>query len=77
MTISATKARSELYRLIDAAGDGPVLIVGKRKSAVLLSEDGWRATQETLCLLFIPGMRESIRKGLNIPAGKCKREQRW
>ena len=77
VTISATKARSELYRLIDAASDEPVLITGKRLNAVLLSEDDWRAIQETLHLLSIPGMRESIRKGLKTPVKRCKTELRW
>jgi len=34
---------------------------GRRKGAVLLSEDDRRAIEETLHLLSIPGMRESIR----------------
>ncbi len=77
VTLSATKARAKLYRLIDGAGDEPVRIAGKRGSAVLVSEEDWSAIQETLYLLSIPGMRESIRKGLKTPVGKCKRELRW
>lgn len=76
-TISATKARVELYRLIDAVTDQPVLIMGKRACSVLVSEDDWKAIQETLYLLSIPGMRESIRKGLKTPVGRCKAELKW
>ena len=35
-------------------------IPGKRGNAVLLSEGDWRAIQETLHLVSIPGMCESI-----------------
>jgi antitoxin YefM len=77
VTISTTKARAELYRLIDGAADEPVRITGKRGSAVLVSEEDWSAIQETLYLLSIPGMRESIRKGLKTPVAKCKTELGW
>jgi PHD/YefM family antitoxin component YafN of YafNO toxin-antitoxin module len=77
VTVTATKARAELYRLIDGAGDAPERIAGKRGAAVLLSEEDWNAIQETLYLLSIPGMRESIRKGLKTPVAKCKTELRW
>ena len=46
-TVTATKARSQLYRMIDSAGDEPVLIAGKRNNAVLVAEDDWKAIQET------------------------------
>lgn len=55
----------------------PVQIVGKRNSAVLISEEDWRAIEETLYLTSIPGMRESIIKGLKTPVEKCKEEPGW
>ena len=75
-TISATAARSDLYRLIDSAlsDHQPVQITGKRGNAVLLSEEDWRAIQETLHLLSIPGMRESIIEGMAEPVGRCSRK---
>jgi antitoxin YefM len=76
-TISATKARSRLYALVDEASHEPVLIVGKRHNAVLLSQEDWNAIEETLYLLAIPGMRESIKKGLAAPVEKCATELRW
>ena len=66
-TLNATEARSKLYKLIDEALDThqPITITGKRGNAVLLSEEDWRSVEETLFLLSIPGMRESIRKGMD------------
>ena len=65
-TVSATEARKRLYALIDEVGlsHEPVQITGKRGNAVLLSEDDWRAIQETLHLVSIPVMRESILAGM-------------
>ena len=78
-TVSASEARVRLYRLIDetATSHEPVLITGKRNNAVLLSEEDWRSTQETLYLLTIPGMRESIRKGLETPVDACEEPLDW
>ena len=78
-TMTATEARRELYRLLDAVAEShePVQIAGKRHSAVLIGEDDWRAVQETLYLTSVPGMRESIRKGLKTPVDKCAKELDW
>ena len=63
--ITATEARSRLSQLIEETAEShqPVIITGKRNSAVLVSEEDWSAIQETLLLLSIPGMRESIHEG--------------
>ncbi len=78
-TLTASKARARLYKLLDQAASShePIQITGKRANAVLVSEDDWRSIQETLYLLSIPGMRESIRKGLKEPIGKCQAEPKW
>lgn len=78
-TLSATEARTKLYRLIDQTllSHEPVIITGKRGNAVLISEDDWRSIQETLYLLNIPGMRESIREGLSTPIEDCIEEIDW
>ena len=78
-TLTASEARSNLYRLIDEAASThtPILITGKRSNAVLISEEDWRAIQETLYLLSIPGMRESIRKGLNTSIEECAKDLEW
>ena len=78
-SFNATDARAKLYRLIDevARSHEPIYITGRRANAVLLSEDDWRSIQETLHLLSIPGMRESIRDGLDTPVDKCFEELDW
>jgi len=77
--VSADEARDNLQRLIDdtAASHEPLLIAGERNSAVLVSAEDWDAIQETLYLLSIPGMRESIREGLATPIKECIREPGW
>ena len=78
-TMTASRARTQLYRLLDRASSAhePIQITGKRSNAVLVSEEDWRAIQETLYLLSIPGMRESIRKGLKTPLSKCSKKPLW
>lgn len=78
-TLSITEARSSLYQLVDnvALSHEPVLITGKRANAVLVSEDDWRAIQETLYLLAIPGMRESILEGMQTSIDECSEEVEW
>jgi len=78
-TITATEARKSLYRLLDEVKESsePVQISGRRSNAVLLSEDDWRALQETVYLLSIPGMRESIREGMETPLEECSEEPGW
>jgi prevent-host-death family protein len=77
--LTVSEARANLYRLIDQTAEShqPIHIAGKRASAVLLSTEDWNAVQETLYLLSIPGMRESIRKGMAEPLGKSATELRW
>jgi len=79
ITLSASDVRAKLYRLIDetALSHQPVLITSKRHNAVLVAEDDWRAVQETLYLLAIPGMRESIIEGLKTPVAECAEALEW
>ena len=78
-TVEEKVARAKLHRLIEDASVShePVLIRGKQSNAVLVSEEDWRSIEETLYLLSIPGMRESIRAGLKTPVGKCLKTLRW
>jgi antitoxin YefM len=78
-TLTATDARKRLYSLVDEVREShePVQIVGKRSSAVLVSEEDWRAIQETLYLTSIPGMRESIQEGLKTPVEECDEKLPW
>ena len=77
--INATRARSELYRLLQQVAETrePVHIKGRRGSAVLVSEDDWRSIQETLHLLAVPGMRESIVEGMSTAVDECAEEPGW
>lgn len=78
-TLTASEARASLYRLIDQATEShqPILIAGKRSSAVLVAAEDWQAIQETLYLLAVPGMRESIKKGMAEPLAKSAKEPGW
>lgn len=78
-TLTTSQARARLYRLVDSAARShePVQITGRRANAVLVSEEDWRAIQETLHLLAVPGMRESIRKGLKTPPSKLSKRLAW
>ncbi|MCF7791523.1 MAG: type II toxin-antitoxin system Phd/YefM family antitoxin [Victivallales bacterium] len=78
-TLTATEARTRLYRLLDDVSEShdPVHITGKRHSGVLISEEDWNSIQETLNLLSIPGMRESIVEGMNTAVEECSEELEW
>lgn len=72
-TINITNARKDLYKLVENVNkySDPTLIVGKTGNAVLISEDDFRALQETLFLNNISGMAESIIEGGNTPLSEC------
>ena len=78
-SITATEARANLYRLIDEAAQShaPILISGKRSDAVLVSSEDWSAIQETLDLLAVPGMRESIKAGMAEPLAQSATGLDW
>ena len=78
-SISVTEARRRLFALVDEVGEShaPVEIHGKRGNAVLVSEDDWRAIQETLYLTSIPGMRESIMEGMAAPESALSESPGW
>lgn len=69
ITLSASEARSRLDSLIDEAAlsHDPVRITGKRRNAVLLSEEDWDTLQERINALPSKGIREPIKEGLTIP----------
>ncbi len=77
--LKATDARADLYNLIDetAKSHQPIVITGKRNNAVLISESDWNAVNETLYLLSVPGMRESIKEGLEEDVVACSKDIDW
>jgi len=79
LTLTASDARNNLYRLMDQAAEShqPIMISGKRTSSVLVSIEDWQAIQETLYLLSVPGMRESIKAGMAEPLSDCAPELAW
>ncbi len=77
--LTASEARANLYRLIDETAEShePIAITGKRANAVLVSESDWNAMQETLYLLSIKGMRESIKEGMAQAPEALAKELDW
>ena len=78
-TVNVTEARANLYKLIDdaSASHEPVVITGKRGNAVLLAEEDWNAIKETMYLLSVPGMRESIIEGMQENFDETSTELEW
>ena len=77
--LTATDARKQLFRLIDllAESHDPVLITGPRNNVVMLSEEDWRAVQETLALTAVPGMVDSIKHGMATTPDEMAEELDW
>lgn len=78
-TLSASEARANLYRLMDQTAEShqPIIISGKRNNAVLISAEDWSAIQETLHLLAVPGMAESIKEGMAQSIDACDKDLNW
>lgn len=77
--MTTTEARKIIYKLIDQANEThePIQITGKKNNAVLVGEEDWRNIQETMYLTSIPGMRESIVKGMKTPLSDTSKELDW
>ena len=75
-TLTTIEASKRLDEVLDnlAESHGVVQIAGQRHSGILVSEDDWRAIQETLSLCSIPGMKESIVEGLRTPPDQCAKK---
>jgi antitoxin YefM len=78
-SINITNARKDLYRIVESVNlsHEPVHITGKNSSAVLVGEDDWKSIEETLFLMSIPGMRESIIDGMNTPINELSEDLDW
>ncbi len=79
ITLTINKAKTNLDKLIEQTGQShiPIVITGKQSNAVLLAEEDWSAIQETLYLVSIPGMKESILEGMRTPFEECDEELNW
>jgi prevent-host-death family protein len=78
-TVTATKARDNLYSLINEVREShePIQITGKQGNAVLISEEDWRSIRETLFLHSIPGMVDSIQQARTEGLAKAKGDLDW
>ena len=77
--MDATEACKQLHVLIGEVGQAhePVQITGKRSNAALLCQDDWRAIKETLHLVSIPGMRDSILEGMATELSELSSDPGW
>lgn len=78
-TLSATRARASLFKLMDQAAEShePIQITGRRHDSVLISAEDYSAMQETLYLLSVPGMRESLLKAKKAPLKSYTKKRPW
>jgi prevent-host-death family protein len=78
-TLTATQARANLFKLLDLAAQShePIQITGRRQNGVLISEDDFRAMQETLHLLSVPGMKESLLKSKKPTLKSYSKKRPW
>jgi len=78
-TLTASKARGNLFKLMDQTAEShePIEITGRRHNAVLISEEDFRAIQETLHILAVPGMKESLLKAKKAPLKSYSKKRPW
>lgn len=77
--ITASQARSDIYNLIDETAEShePIIITGKRHNAVMLSQEDWKAIEETLYLTSIPNMAQSITEAMNASDNEFTETVEW
>ena len=78
-TVNVIDARAKLAELVEqvSMSHQPLVITGKRNRAVLVCEEDWNALNESLHLMSMAGLRESLRKGIETPLKDCSRELDW
>ena len=78
-TVSLEQAELALDSIINetASHHRPILIAGKTNTGVLISDDDWRSIQETLHLLSVPGLCESILAEGRTPVSECSGKLEW
>jgi prevent-host-death family protein len=77
MTVS--QARSNIYKLMDetAQTHEPIVITGKRNNVVMISEEDWKAIEETLHLNSVAGMADSIQESMDAPDSEFSEDIQW
>ena len=78
-SLTVSEAQADFDRLIDQVDQSlhAIRIVGAHCSAMLVSEAKWNSIQETLFLMSIPGMHESIKAGRAEPLELCVQHLDW
>ncbi|AZT89637.1 type II toxin-antitoxin system Phd/YefM family antitoxin [Caldicellulosiruptor changbaiensis] len=76
-TIPVTKVRQNIYKILEQVriSSEPIQITSKKGNVVLISEEDWNAIQETLYLLSIPNLRESILEADKVPLNEWQYEE--
>lgn len=71
--MNATSARNNFFKVMDEAviTHEPICVTGKNGNVIIISEEDWKAIQETLYLISIPGMKEKLLQGANTPLDEC------
>ena len=55
----------------------PILITGKRNNVVMISQEDWKAIEETLFLNAIPNMASSIQDAMGTPDSEFSEDIEW
>ena len=66
----------QIFKDVLVSGE-PAKILKETGNAILVSEEVWRGVAETLNLVSIPGMRETIRSGMRVPITDTKIGLDW
>ncbi len=76
---TTSEARAKLFALVDQVHEShePVILKGKRSSAVMLSQEDYDSLQETLYLYSIPKLVDSILEASKEPLEECSNELDW
>jgi prevent-host-death family protein len=76
--ISVTKARSDLFNLIEDVILGtPKCISTKNGNAVIISQTDWDSIQETLYIMSNQKLHEEIKDRMKTPIDDCIEELNW
>jgi antitoxin YefM len=78
-TLTVTQARANLFKLLEQAAlsHEPIHLTGRRQNGVLISEEDFQAMQETLHLLSVPGLKESLLKAKKTPLKSYSKKRPW
>lgn len=73
-TVPVTNVRRDIFSIIEQTivNSERIQIISKKGDVVMVSLEDWSAIQETLYLLSMPEMRESILDGAKEPISECK-----